>query len=74
MKGDNHLPGKKIILTIFGMGSSFILYAVPVIFKIADLTTTSVLTTFSHFIGSALWGLVLAQVLHWLTDKPRVEV
>ncbi|WP_157872759.1 hypothetical protein [Desulfoscipio gibsoniae] len=59
---------------IWGIGSSFILYAVPVIFKIADLTTTSVLTTFSHFIGTTLWGLVLAQVLHWLNDKPRIEV
>jgi len=56
----------------YGFISTFIIYAIPVLFKIPHLKDISSTTAISHSIGATAWGIVTAQVLYWLDLPPKV--
>jgi len=64
-----------IICAFFGFIISFMLYAIPQLFKVPVLISVSTTTPVSHSIGATIWGLVLAQTLLRLKltskGKPR---
>jgi len=57
-----------------GFAAAFILYAIPVVYKMPYLSKTPVATAFSHMIGAIIWGLVLAQMLHWLDRTNKTSI
>lgn len=63
-----HITSKNYLIkgAFYGFIISFIIYSVPVLYKIHYLQNVSTNTAISHAIGSTLWGVVLALMLRWL--------
>jgi len=57
----------------FGVMVGFIVYAIPVMFKMPYLSQKSLVTVASNHIGGAIWGLTSGLVLRWLDSSPRVH-
>lgn len=57
----------------FGFVTGFILYAIPVLFKVQHLEFTTLGSATSHMIGGLMWGVTTAYVLRLLDSSPRVR-
>lgn len=51
---------------IYGLTVGFIVYAIPKMFKMPELTVTTTATVLSSHIGGVIWGLTMAYVLRRL--------
>ncbi|SFG69578.1 hypothetical protein SAMN05660649_02393 [Desulfotomaculum arcticum] len=58
---------------LYGFIASFIIFAIPVLFKVPHLDQTGPNTQISHFIGAIIYGVTTAAVLHWLDSTPGVK-
>ena len=54
---------------LYGLISTFIFYAIPGLFQKPIITEHSMATVASNTVGGLIFGLVLAQVLHWLDKR-----
>ncbi|MGF7186813.1 ABC-type polysaccharide/polyol phosphate export permease [Desulfitispora alkaliphila] len=57
----------------FGFITGFMMYAIPVMFNIQFLETTTTGTAASNMIGGILWGLTAAIVLKYLDTSPQLK-
>lgn len=68
-------PSRNFLLrgALYGFIAGSVVFAIPIAFKITNISGWSLNTMFSHLIGGTLWGLVLAQILRWLYISPQVK-
>jgi len=57
----------------YGFITGFIIYAIPVVFKIPYLYKTPFATALSQSIGGILWGITLVWVLKLLDPLPKIK-
>ncbi|PKM83046.1 MAG: hypothetical protein CVU89_02655 [Firmicutes bacterium HGW-Firmicutes-14] len=57
----------------FGFITGFVIYALPVAFKVPYLSRAEFGTVVSHFVGGVTWGTSMAYILHRLDTSARVE-
>ncbi|EEG77327.1 hypothetical protein [Dethiobacter alkaliphilus] len=56
---------------LFGVVSGFFIYAIPILFQVPILREHTLATVLSNITGGIIWGLTLAQTLHWLDRKTK---
>jgi uncharacterized membrane protein YagU involved in acid resistance len=56
----------------FGIVSGFIIYAIPVLFRVPNLAVFSTETVISDHVGGVIWGLTMAYVLRLLDTTQKV--
>ncbi len=58
---------------LFGTSVFLIIYSLDLVLQLEGLENMPIKTTLSDFIGASIYGLVLAEVTKWLTNKSPVS-
>jgi Na+-transporting NADH:ubiquinone oxidoreductase subunit NqrB len=58
---------------IYGLAIFFGSYAITLLYKVSPLIPVRVDTVLSNIVTSLIYGVVLAQSLHWLEKKAAVK-
>lgn len=66
-----HLSSRRHLFkgAVFGVAVWFILFSLPVLFRIGQLEAVPLKTAVSNLIGAILWGIALAFILKWIDSK-----
>lgn len=58
---------------VFAIMVSFATYSIGIIYKVQYISHVQIPTVLSNYFGSILWGITLAQTLHWLDNRAVAE-
>ncbi len=70
-----HITSRGYLLkgAVFGVVLGFLIYAIPTLLQMPLLAENSFITVLSNHIGGLIWGLTMAQTLHWLDKKSPLK-